>query len=59
MKFSVVTHQNYKETGRSNGMEFEQAIALVRKINRENGVPCSYVEETHTVKHLPVTVKGS
>lgn len=57
MKFSVVTHQSHKETGRSEGMEFEQALKLVQKINRANQNEKAYVEETHTVKHLPITVK--
>ena len=62
MKFSVVTHKNYRETGRSAGMTFEQALALARRINRSNqdhthSAENAYVEETQTVKHLPVTVK--
>lgn len=58
MKFSVVTHKNHKEIGRSEGMEFEKALEIVKKINRSN-IENAYVEETQSVKHLPVTVKKS
>lgn len=58
MKFSVVTHEGLKETGRSEGMEFEKAIQLARKLNKKSVLPCAYIEETHTVKHLPITIKG-
>jgi hypothetical protein len=61
MKYSVVIHKNYKELGRSKGMELEAALSLAKSINRSNqdhtwNAENAYVEETQTVKHLPVTV---
>jgi hypothetical protein len=58
MKFSAVTHKNNKEIGRSEGLEYEKALDLVKKINRSNQDHKAYVEETHSVKHLPITVKN-
>ena len=59
--YSVVLRQKGKEVGRSKGMPMEKALAKVRAINRSNsdltynseGNSC-YIEETQTVKHLPV-----
>jgi len=59
MKFSVVTHKNNKEIGRSDGMEFEQALKIVKLINKTHKDIKSYVEETLSVKHLPITVKSN
>jgi hypothetical protein len=63
MKFSAVIHKNHKEIGRSEGMEFEKALELAKRINRSNqdhthNAENAYVEETHSVKHLPITVKN-
>ncbi len=55
MKFSVVYRLNGKEVGRSEGMEFEKAIAIVRSNQDMTSERNSaYVEETRSVKHLPV-----
>ncbi|MFY4731236.1 hypothetical protein [Nitrospira sp. BLG_2] len=57
--FSVVIHKNYKELRRSKGMQFEKALDICRQINRFNqdhtwNAENAYVEEAHTVKHLPI-----
>lgn len=62
MNFSVVYRFNGKEVGRSVGMPFQKALDLAKSINNSNQdltwssyKSCAYVEETQTVKHLPVT----
>jgi hypothetical protein len=63
IKFSAVVRHKGKETGRSVGMTIEEALALVRRINRSNQDETwnawqngAYIEETQSVKHLPVNV---
>lgn len=60
-KYSVVYRRNGKEVGRSKGMEIEKALKIVRDTNRFNqdrtwkaDLNAPYIEETYTVKHLPV-----
>lgn len=54
--FSVVIHNNYKELGRSKGMQFDKALKLTKYINKNCNPKSAYVEETQSVKHLPVIV---
>lgn len=62
-KFSVVVHRRGKELYRSVGMAFEQALRKAKEFNRGNqdhswGAESAYVEETFSVKHLPVVTTG-
>lgn len=62
MNFSVVVHKNGRELGRSVGMPFEKALQLVKSINKNNqdytwNAANAYVEETRSVKHLPMNVQ--
>lgn len=57
MNYSVVI-QNYKELRRSKGMPFDKAIRIARSFNRSQdhtwNAENAHVEETHSVKHLPI-----
>lgn len=53
--YSVVICRNGKEVGRLKPHDdFELALKKVRQINKSMKQAKSYVEETHTVKHLPI-----
>lgn len=59
MNYSIVVHKNYKESRRSKGMPFERALEIARSFNRRSqdhtwNAENAYVEETHSVKHLPI-----
>jgi hypothetical protein len=55
MNFSAVVCQNGKEKYRSKGLAFEKALKIVRAYNKANqDFSKAYVEETASVKHLPV-----
>jgi hypothetical protein len=64
MNFSVVQVRKGREVGRSGGMTLPQALKIARARNNANPDlswngerNCCYVEETVSVKHLPVTIK--
>jgi hypothetical protein len=54
--FSVVKVIDHREIGRTVGMPLKQALKYLRRMKLPSNQK-AYVEETMSVKHLPVNLK--